>query len=245
MSQDIADQLLGAMRAGCYRPGDALPTEAELARQFGVSKPTLRESLRRLAALGVLTITHGHRAVVCVPGAAALACFIDLSVAVDPDGLREAVEFRAGLETECAAHAAERASTDDLSQLGALIEQMGSGRADPARWEPLHAQFHLALAHASGNRLFASMHQALSNTIVLTSRHLRQAQPQRDADATFQRHLELFEAVRSGDPLRARAAMAHHFTVAAAVIACQARARRAAASPDLPFPSPPPPQEYS
>ena len=223
ISQTIADELLADMRSGQYRPGDVLPTEAELAQRFDVSRPTLRESLRRLSALGVVNIVHGHRAAVSLPGAEALACFIDISVASDPDGLREAVEFRAGLETDAVMYAAQRASNADIGVLGELIAEMSRERNDDERWAQLHAQFHVALIRASGNRLVMSMYEALSHTIVLTSRRLREAQPGHDADATFQRHLDVFNAVKSGDAGLAQAAMSHHFTVASAVLARHAR----------------------
>lgn len=217
--QIIADELLARISDGEYQPGDMLPTEAELASQFGVSKPALRESLQRLAALGVVSIVHGQRAVVSLPGAGALRCYVDLNVAIDPCGMREAVEFRAGLETECVLLAAQRASQADIALLEHLVRQLSLHRADADNWAPQHAKFHLALVRASANRFYISMHEALNKTILLTSRHLHAAQPERDADATFQRHLAIFEAVRSGDGARAQAAMAHHFTVAATILA--------------------------
>ena len=219
ISETIADRLLESIRAGQYRPGDVLPTEAELAQQFDVSRPTLRESLRRLSALGVVNIVHGHRAAVCLPGAQTLSCFIDLSVAVDPNGLRDAIEFRASLETDAVMYAAQRADAGDIRLLATLIDQMGRERNDAPHWADLHAQFHMALMRASGNRIVMSMYEALSNTLVLTSRRLREAQPDHDADATFQRHLDVFNAVKCGDAQLAQAAMAHHFKVAAAVLA--------------------------
>ena len=68
--------------------------------------------------------------------------------------------------------------------------------------------FKLYQKRASANRFYIAMHEALNNTILLTSRHLHQAQPERDADATFERHRAIFEAVRDGDGVRAQAAMA-------------------------------------
>src|ERR1700761_1324815 len=58
-SDRVVSQVMGMVRAGSLKAGDRLPSERELAEMFQVSRPTVREALRALGALGVLKTRHG------------------------------------------------------------------------------------------------------------------------------------------------------------------------------------------
>ena len=60
LTQSCAEALEEAIRLGTYRPGSRLPSEAELAEQLAVSRPTLRESLRLLEERGMISRRHGR-----------------------------------------------------------------------------------------------------------------------------------------------------------------------------------------
>src|SRR5471030_2958176 len=62
--QKLADSIAATIRSGQYAVGDRLPTERELAQQYGVSRPTLREAMIALEILGLIEAKHGHGIIV-------------------------------------------------------------------------------------------------------------------------------------------------------------------------------------
>lgn len=218
LSRTITDEITGWIASGRVKPGSALPAEAELARIFGVSKPSVREALRELAAIGAVEIVHGKPARVRAMNSMPLVNFFNLAVSSQPGSLHEAVELRRGLEVESALLACERATGEDIARLGALIEQLDRCKHDEALWVPTHVAFHAALAVATHNRFYAFLQDALSPTIKEINQRIIAAQPRRDPQLSFQRHLDLFEAIKSRRRERVRSAIDMHFAAVDAVL---------------------------
>lgn len=210
-----------------YRPGDALPSESELAQQLNVSKPVVREALGRLAALGVVQIHQGKSTTIQGLSAAPLDQFLRLAVRATDNGLREAIELRRALEAEIAALAAVRAGPLQIDQVEAAVEKMRAHiGGDFEAWLQGDFAFHVALARCSRNDLFEHFVEALADTIRYTQRALGAQQDLRDPAATVRRHQAIVDALRARDPDAARAAMTAHFAVTDAVIDEIARDRR-------------------
>ncbi len=154
----IAAQLRDAIVSGTITAGVRLPTEIELASQFGVSRPTVREALRVLAAEGLVVTTKGTTggSVVAAPSLDNLAdrLRVGLSVAVrnTPVTLDDFMELRRFLETPACRVAAQRHGADDIAQLTAAIPVRGQRLADHER-HGLHRDFHLALVGSCHNPL--------------------------------------------------------------------------------------------
>ncbi len=218
LSSTITDEITGWITSGRYAPGSHLPAEAELARMFGVSKPSVREALRQLVAIGALEIMHGKPARVLAMNAMPLVNFFNMALSSQPSTLHEAVELRRGLEVESALLACERATGEDIARLGVLIEQLDRCKSDYAVWVPTHVAFHVALVMASHNRFYAFLQDALRSTIEEVNQRIIAAQPNRDPQLSFQRHLDLFEAIKSGRREQVRAAIDMHFAAVDAVL---------------------------
>lgn len=218
LASAITDEITGWITSGRYAPGSYLPAEAELARMFSVSKPSIREALRQLVAVGALEIVHGKPAKVRAVNSMPLVNFFNLALSSQPNSLHEAVELRRGLEVESALLACERASSEDIARLGALIEQLDRCKSDYAVWVPTHVAFHVALVNASHNRFYAFLQDALRSTIEQVNQRIIAAQPNRDPQLSFQRHLDLFEAIKSGRREQVRAAIDLHFAAVDAVL---------------------------
>lgn len=219
VTQLVADEITSWITSGRYRPGDHLPPEGELAKQFGVSKPSVRESLRQLVAFGAIEITHGRPPTVKAMNSEPLINFFHLAVTPESGGLKEAVELRRALEAQSVLLATQRATKEDLAQLDAIVKRLDIHKADFAKWVPEHVDFHLALVKASHNRFFSFLVDALKDTIEKTNRMILAAQPNRNPDQAFARHLAIYEAVRSRDVEKARAAIEKHFEAVDKVLA--------------------------
>ena len=141
--RQIADSIAAEIETGRYRPGDRLPTERDLALQFGVSRPTLREALIALEILGLIEAKHGHG--ILVTGNTGKASPITDSEI----GAFELIEARRLFEGEVAAMAATLVHDDQIEELEKLLKKMDD--KDPVKAEKADREFHLQIANITGN----------------------------------------------------------------------------------------------
>lgn len=217
----VIQRITQAIHEGRLKPGDSLPSEARIAASFGVSKPIAREAIRQLAAMGVVHIQQGKPTRVQALDAAPLDRFYRFAVRGRRNGLTEAVELRRILEPPIAAHSAERRSAEDIEKLDLILARMEDALGNVPRWIEADLDFHEAVAASSGNRLLDFQIRGLRPVIreVMEIFNSREARRPEDWQRTFERHVRVVEAIRSGDPAAASAAMNKHFEAAEAAIA--------------------------
>ena len=203
-------------------PGHSLPSEADLAARFHVSRLTVREAVKMLAGRGLLDVGRGRRAVVREPDGIALSDYLTIHVQGDPKGLFDVLELRLSLEVQSASLAARRLNRAGLVALEAAISGMreaadaGKVGIDPdgseLRFHDHDLGFHGAVALASGNRvishLFEAMAPPLRRGFYLSRRgHLLRGH---GVDDTIAAHVMILEAIRDGNARAAEAAMRAH-----------------------------------
>ena len=203
---------------GTLGPGQRLPVEADLARALGVSRGPLREGVRALSYLGVLETRQGAGTyVTALDPALLLAPVSFLADLQRPGGSPALHEVRRLLETEAAALAARHAGPQALAAaqeaLAAAQEALdavsGPGEVDPQAFVEADVRFHRAVAQASGNPVLAALVQAFAGPTVRA--RVRRATGEEGALArTVQEHRAVLEALRAGDPDRARLRMGAH-----------------------------------
>jgi GntR family transcriptional regulator, transcriptional repressor for pyruvate dehydrogenase complex len=215
MLDDVFLQIREAILAGEIPEGERLPNERDLAERFGVGRPTVREALRSLEALGIVEIRAGRSggAYAAQPSAATLGSALSTLVGLRGASAQELAEFRLGFEADTAWWAARRADADDVAALEQrvaetqrLLEQVTDD------WTPVtdaDARWHEALAHASKNRL------RIGISLGLHEPRLRQVPALGEAHARFARTIpaalaEITRGVQAHAPDAARAAMVDH-----------------------------------
>lgn len=211
LSDAITEHFTQRIATRVLRPGDELPSESELAAQFKVSKPVVREALGSLAALGVVAIRQGRPTTVQALSSAPLDHFFGVAIRGSDNGLREALELRRALETETAALAAMRASAPFIEHMGEIVEKMRAHLFDLDQWFDADYAFHMALVRSTENSLMQFLTEALSDVMRQSIRLLGSQMDLRDPRATLARHEAIYAAVRKHDPAAARAAMQTHF----------------------------------
>jgi len=213
--EKISRAIIEQIRTGQLAPGQRLPAGRELARAFGVSRPSLREALGALQMLGVVETRHGSGSWVTATALDALKTRPGdaLDLGVSPVMLLEA---RALLEPAIAACAAERFTSDP--EIDRLLELMNESRdwenpAHRAAWSDGDRLFHHRLAVHSHNPVFISSARFIADV---------QAQPLwwslRDdtlavagrIPLAIEEHERIFEAVKGGDAEAAAQAARKH-----------------------------------
>jgi len=207
----VVEQLAERIRSGRVPVGEKLPTEAAIMGEFGVSRTVVREAISRLQASGLVETRHGIGTFSLGAGEAPGFRITAENVGTLQDVIA-VLELRIGLETEAAALAAQRRTEANLKQmrlaLDAVIEAVDAGRDAVAS----DFQFHLEIARATQNAHFTDLMSTLGSTIIPRARL-----PGEDAGvqhAYLRRvnaeHENILEAIASGDPDAARAAMRTH-----------------------------------
>ncbi|ALN74285.1 FadR/GntR family transcriptional regulator [Aureimonas sp. AU20] len=205
--QQVADQIRALIRAGQFPPGSRLPAERELAVQLGVSRPSLREALIALEIDGSVEIRMGSGVYVCAPGEEADAPTRPLG-----ESPSELMRARAAIESTVAQLAAARMTPDTLAQLRQALNAMGA-EIDAGR-KPLEQDrlFHLTIAAQTGNAVLTRIVRELfddRHSPISAQMRVRFETPETWRVALAE-HEAILEALGSGDPILAQAAMRMH-----------------------------------
>ncbi len=165
----VLDRIEEQIASGRLRAGDRLPSERDLAAALAVSRVAVREALRVLHAMGVITQGTGSgpdsgTVLSAAPGAA-LTRLIRLHVVMASVGSQDVVRARIALERESTRLAAAHASPEDRAAIVAHLEAMDDPAITPEAFNDRDTEFHVAIAQASGNPLVAEMTTALRNAM--------------------------------------------------------------------------------
>lgn len=213
LAQALVDELTARVRSGQLQPGDKLPTEAEIMREFSVSRTVVREAISRLQAAGHAHTRHG------------VGTFVNEASAGTPfritadqlETLHDVIamlELRIGLEAEGASLAALRHTDENLVAMRTALD---------AFWQAIQAgedavaadfQFHLEIARATQNVHFAAMLGALGSTVIPRARLTHDLPGEPRPSAYLQRvqaeHEAILAAITCRDAEAARTAMRIH-----------------------------------
>jgi GntR family transcriptional repressor for pyruvate dehydrogenase complex len=213
-TEEVIFQLREMIHRGDLRPGDRLPPERDLARLLGVSRPTLRDGIGSLAAVGVLQSRRGAGTfVVKTEGSPALDSNpLRLMASLHGFTTAETFEARKSLEMAIAGLAAERATSDQLAQMSEEIAEMFASLDDPAQYLVHDMRFHQTVAAASGNRILTSLMNMLATILFeVRSKTVKRA---RDLKESAEMHRNIYRAIRRRDVEAASAAMGDHLMLA-------------------------------
>jgi GntR family transcriptional repressor for pyruvate dehydrogenase complex len=216
VADDLAQMILGELA-----PGASLPSEAELATRYDVSRLTIREAVKLLEGRGLLVIARGRKAVVREPDGAAFADFLTSIIRYDPKGLFDLVEVRLSLEVQSATLAAKRATRAGIAAIESELQGMRDTVGDPGDtmshdqelgFHTHDVGFHEAVALASGNRvlgyLFEAMAQPLREGFFISRRgHEHRGHTLHNTIAAHQR---ILDCIRDGNGRAAADAMRLH-----------------------------------
>ncbi len=212
VADDLAELILTKLT-----PGANLPSEAELAARYSVSRLTIREAVKLLAGRGLLEVSRGRRAKVKEPDGAAFADFLTAVIHNNSRGLFDLIEVRLALEVQSATMAAKRASRAGIAAIESALQGMRDAAAadDPeaeTRFHTYDVGFHEAVALASGNRVLGYLFEAMSGPLregFVISRRGHASRGHTLAD-TIAAHQKILDCIRDGNGRAAGEAMRIH-----------------------------------
>jgi GntR family transcriptional repressor for pyruvate dehydrogenase complex len=220
---------------GMLGPGARLPAERQLARQVGVSRPTVRAGLRTLAALGVVRSRRGSGTYI-PDGPPTLGVeALTFVAALHKFTADDVYEARRILEVGAAGLAAERATPEQLATLADEVAGLFASMTERQVFLVHDINFHRGMAAASGNPIVAAFVEMVSALYYERRRATAERAVDRDLHAAADAHRRIYQAVRARDVERARKTMNEHLMEARAYqmredasLAVRPRARRGA-----------------
>lgn len=216
MSAQIAEQIRSSILAATFSPGQKLPPERELAEQFGVSRPSIREALNILAAAGLVESHQGGGTI--VKSLLEIANGTPLSELIKNERARalDVIEVRKSLEASTAYYAAQRALPDDVRNLEKIVAEMEENNAQNKPSIELDAHFHITVAQVTHNVVWLHLMQSIFDSMKEFQAGVWRAVylTQDDHHSLFIQHRAVFEAIRDREPEQARRAMLTHLDFA-------------------------------
>jgi GntR family transcriptional repressor for pyruvate dehydrogenase complex len=214
ISEAVAERIRASIVTAELKPGDRIGREEDLAKEFGVSRPTLREALRLLSSEHLIRASKGPGGGIFVAATPEQGIGMNVSAAVSSMldahsiGLDELLETRMLLEVPLAGLAAQRAGEHDVAALGELVAEVEVDGAGPERIGELDARLHRLIAQIADNRLAGAFTGWIVD--VLQPRLAAEVEPAVVEEVIVDQHRDLLQAISRGDPVAAERAMREH-----------------------------------
>lgn len=207
------NQMLALIDDGSWSPRSRLPSETELARRFGMSRPVIRQALAKLRDAGLIQSRQGSGSFVIGPSInpekppenvlfPAIGSIADITAFVT---------FREGMEGEIAATAATNRSAEDLAAISALVARFRDKRSLPERSQDDFA-FHLAIARATGNPFYVNSLSSLRDQMMMGMGLIWNFSADRHEfrNLVLEQHQAIYEAIERQDVEASRQSMRDH-----------------------------------
>ncbi len=218
--QGLTHKVTAALRqqieSGALKPGDKLPTEQALIKEFGVSRTVIREAIAGLRADGLVEPRQGVGVFVLEPPAANRELPLLTLPTRKISDIIESLELRTAVEVEAAGLAAVRCSPAQEAEIHSRLKDFEARVKAGESTEAEDFAFHVAVAEAANNQQFKEFLAFLGRRTIPRSQ-LRRAvgdslgPPASDAEL-YQEHCAIFEAILARDPEAAREAMRRHLS---------------------------------
>lgn len=211
LGEVVFDRMFRSIKSGAYAPDERLPTEHDLAAEFQVSRPIVREALRKLRDQGLIYSRQGAGSFVRQMGVRQPLGF---GVVENITGLARCYEFRLMLEPAAAEAASLRHGPQTLAPIAEALEALRDATARQRHREDADFAFHLAIARASENQYVATAMEALESHIAVGMQFHGQslAQSAGALERVYGEHKAIHDAIIARNGPLARQLMRDHLT---------------------------------
>jgi len=212
ISDQVASYIVQYIAESRLAAGDVLPSENELARILGVSRPAVREATNALAGRGIIAITTGRAPTVLSLSEGPFSTLINHGLTTGQVSTVQVLDVRRSLEEHGAMLAARHRSAEDVLIVQGILLELGAAVGDVEAFSRVDMAFHRALARATGNVLLSCIMAGMADVALESSRTgLRYAHGTSEWAEILQVHRDIAAAVIMQDDALARRHMNTHF----------------------------------
>lgn len=196
--QLVAEAIEERILTGGIRPGEPIGTEAELVKQFGVNRSTVREGIRLLEHDGIIQRQSNRRLAVSLPHYERLASRTTRAMVLHEVTFRELYEAAMALQLATIEGAVQRATPFLVAALERNVERTAQVLEDPDAVAELDSEFHALIGKASGNRVLQLAREP-SDLLVYPTTRMILRKVKEGPPRLLQAHRMLLDAIRRGD----------------------------------------------
>lgn len=204
--EEVTSVLRKRIISGEYPVDSSIPSEGDLGKSLGVSRNVIREAMRNLSSQGLIEVSQGKRPRVKSGDSDAVINSLESFLHSNDRSLEHLTEVRFSLELEIASLAARRCNAEDLTELEKDIQLLSEAKNQKKCIEA-DVSFHLNMARATHNPVFVMIYTTISKML---NKLLEASYENLDLSDIVDRHLNIIDAVKSGDSDKARIAMRKH-----------------------------------
>ncbi len=202
----VMDQIKNLIASGEYKPGDKIPTEMELAKDFGLGRSSIREAIKIFNYLGVLESRAAIGTIVRERSQISTEA-LTWSLLLGEDEFEEMVDLRGAIELQCMIKMVSTIKSDKkkaeimIEKLETIVNDMKiyAEKKDYSKISELDLNFHLFIIDSANNELFNSLYQTLKSFLTeeVTTTNLNYKEP----IEIWKEHRKLLDALKTGDKL--------------------------------------------
>jgi GntR family transcriptional regulator, transcriptional repressor for pyruvate dehydrogenase complex len=223
ITAQVIEYILDLIKKGHVKPGERLPTEKHLTEELAVSRTCVREAIKSLESLQLISVRPKIGAIVLEPSPGSLLNADYLSTSAFMQQADSLIEFRKVLELGLVALAAEKSTEEDWAAMREILAEHEAAlqidRSTPQGNLLFHdailktnIRFHKAVATATRNPLAIMVLEAISEPLVKVSRRTNEMPGV--PEAGLRQHWAIYRAIRENNPDKARQSMRNHLQAA-------------------------------
>lgn len=212
----LVSETVGAITAHIRReelaPGDKLPSESVISKELNVSRTVVREAYRSLAAMHLIELNTGKRATVAQLDYTSMSPLIEHGVHTEQISIQQVYDVRRTIEVRTAALASLRRTDEQARSILEHAQAMTENFATPEKMMEHDISFHLEIAKAAKNPIYALIVGAFEGVTRQTwPTGWRSRTDVSEQEKMLKIHIDMANAIVAGDPAKASDLMALHF----------------------------------
>ncbi|CAN7175964.1 FadR/GntR family transcriptional regulator [Peribacillus frigoritolerans] len=211
--EEVSDELYEMIRSGSLKPGEQLDSIQQLAENFQVGRPAIREALSALSSMGLIEIKQGEGTFVKTFDPAIMNHPLSAALLMDQENIKHLLEVRKILESGTAEVAAKKRTEENLIELKDMLFNMEKVSDDEELSDKADISFHVAVANASQNDLLITLMNHVSELMTEKMRDIRRValySEEMTLKQLYQQHVRIYDAIVAQDEDGARSAMLFH-----------------------------------
>ena len=200
LTKSVVESFKAQFLSGALKPGQALPSERELAAQLNVSRTTVRDAITALRVMGLVEVKQGKCATVTAPSLENILEPLMMVFPMEQANILNLLELREIFEPQCVALATKRTAPNELQQIGEHLKEMRCRQGDTIRYAEADYDFHQAIMRATHNEMIIVFTTVFRNLLFSLQKRMA-ALP--EPEPLLRTHERVYEAMLLGDSRQA------------------------------------------
>lgn len=210
--EEVTDSILEMIKSGQFKTGDKLDSVEQLAKSFNVGRSAIREALSGLRAMGLVEMRQGEGTYITSFDASKFSLPLSSALLMKREDIKELSEVRKILEVGAVASASINHDTEDLLAMEEALNAMKEAKGQGEIGEKADLDFHLAIAHATHNKMLINLMSSVSEIMVESMRETRQLllYSEEMMASLVEEHQLIYQAIKARNVEEAQKNMLNH-----------------------------------